>query len=386
MFTYESIQNQQLTIMSHAIIKTLMPIVVGIPISILTIRYFFKGSVLFRIMVYWISTLLMTDTLANISNFFPDLFPQYIVLPFGIIVILYFLNRTVKDVKKPLDESISGLQELTKGNLNVKINKNILGRKNELGKLTQSIQELSSKLKDVIENISIAADEINSTGQQLSSSSLQLSDSSSEQASSLEEISSTMEQIVSSIQLNAENSKQTETIAINTNHSLEEGTKSTNIALDSMNEIAEKITIINDIAFQTNLLALNAAVEAARAGEQGKGFAVVAAEVRRLAERSRDAANEIIEVSQKGAEISEQARELMNKNLPEIKRTTDLIQEISAATMEQKTGSMQVNESVQQLNSITQQNAASAEELASSAEELTAKSKNLTELISFFKL
>ncbi|MFK5949406.1 MAG: methyl-accepting chemotaxis protein [Methylococcales bacterium] len=143
---------------------------------------------------------------------------------------------------------------------------------------------------------------------------------------------------------------------------------------------------MNDIAFQTNLLALNAAVEAARAGDQGKGFAVVAAEVKRLAERSRDSANEIIEVSQKGASVSEQARELMNKNLPEIKRTSELIQEITAATLEQKSGAIQVNESVQQLNSITQQNASSAEELASSAEELTTKSKMLTELISFFKL
>ena len=372
--------------MSQALIKTLMPIVVGIPISVIAIRYFFKGSILFRIIVYWIFSVLLADTMANLSNFFPKLFPQYIVLPFAIIVILYLVIRTVKEVKAPLDESISSLQLLTQGNLNVKVNEGFLSKKNELGKLTISIQELSFKLKEVIESISTAADEINSTGQQLSSSSLQLSDSTSEQASSLEQISSTMEEIVSSIQLNADNSKQTETIAINTNHSLEESTKSTNIALDSMKEIAEKITVINDIAFQTNLLALNAAVEAARAGEQGKGFAVVAAEVRRLAERSRNAANEIIEVSQKGAGISEQARELMNKNLPEIKKTTDLIQEISAATIEQKTGSMQVNDSVQQLNNITQQNAASAEELASSAEELTAKSKNLTELISFFKL
>lgn len=153
-----------------------------------------------------------------------------------------------------------------------------------------------------------------------------------------------------------------------------------------MKKIAKKITIINDIAFQTNLLALNAAVEAARAGEHGKGFAVVATEVKKLAERSRNAANEIMEVIYKGSDISEKARKLMNKYLPEMQKTSQLIQEITAASLEQKSGSEQVNESVQQLNNITQENASSAEEVASSAEELTAKSKALNDLISFFKL
>jgi methyl-accepting chemotaxis protein len=195
-----------------------------------------------------------------------------------------------------------------------------------------------------------------------------------------------MEQIVSSIQQNADNASQTVSITINTNQSIEEGNKSTGIALDIMKEVAEKITVINEIAFQTNLLALNAAVEAARAGEHGKGFAVVAAEVRRLAERSSIAASEIISLSQKGAQVSQRARELMNKNLPEIQKTSHLIQEITSASLEQKSGSIQVNDSVQQLNGITQQNAASSEELASNAEELSAKSKQLIELISFFKI
>ena len=372
--------------MSKELFHAIVPLMFGLPLGILSIRYFFKGSILLKITAYWVVTLTVVDVLANLNGLYPEIFSNLLNIPIGLGVILYSFNRTAKEVRKPLDESIAALQKLAQGDLNIEVNKELINKNNELGRLTKSIDGLSKKLKEVIEGITVASNEIEGAGQQLSSNSLQLSHAANEQASSLEEISATMEEIVSSIQQNADNSKLTESIAINTNKGLEESAVSTNIALDAMNEIAEKITIINEIAFQTNLLALNAAVEAARAGDQGKGFAVVAAEVKRLAERSRNSASEIIEVSQKGAQVSEQARELMNKNLPEVKRTSELIQEISAASIEQRTGSMQVNESVQQLNSITQSNASSAEELASSAEELTAKSKNLTDLISFFKL
>lgn len=372
--------------MSKELFGALVPLMFGVPLGILSIYYFFKGSILFRITAYWVITLTVIDSLANLNGLYPETFSNLAVIPVGLGVILYFFNRTAREVRKPLDEAINKLQELTNGNLNVKVNKEYLQRNDELGRITQSIESLRAKLKEVIEGISDAANEIESAGKQLSASSFQLSGSANEQASSLEEISSTMEEIVEGIQQNSNHSKQTEKIAIESIHNLEEGTSSTNIALDAMKEIAEKITIINDIAFQTNLLALNAAVEAARAGEQGKGFAVVAAEVRRLAERSREAANQIIDVTQKGAQISEKARGIMNKSLPEIKRTSQLIQEISASSLEQKTASEQVNTSVQQLNTLTQQNAASAEELASSAEELTAKSSSLTDLITFFKI
>ncbi|MEA2107121.1 MAG: methyl-accepting chemotaxis protein [Bacteroidota bacterium] len=372
--------------MSKELIIAALPLIFGIPAAILAIRYFFKGSILFKITIYWVITVLTIDVLANLNCLYPNIFSKFIVIGFGIPFVLYFFYRVTQELRKPLDKSITLLERLTEGNLNIEIDKKLLNKNDELGRITRSIQKLSSKLKEVIQGISDAAVEIESSGEQLNSSSLQLSNSTNQQASSLEEISSTMEEIVSSIQQNADNSKQTEGIAINTNKSLEEGTNSTNIALDSMKEIAEKITIINDIAFQTNLLALNAAIEAARAGEHGKGFAVVATEVKQLAERSRNAANEIMDVIYKGSDVSEKARELMNKNLPEMQKTSQLIQEITAASLEQKSGSEQVNESVQQLNNITQENASSAEEVASSAEELTAKSKALNDLISFFKL
>ncbi|HPJ45253.1 MAG TPA: methyl-accepting chemotaxis protein [Tenuifilaceae bacterium] len=372
--------------MSKELIGALIPLMVGLPVGILTVRYFFKGSIMFYMSSLWLASLLVVATLANLKYTYSSIFPVYISTPLGILFAVYCMYLINKKVRKPLDNTINQLKQLSEGDLNLHVDTSFEKDEDEMGRLTKSIRILGDKLKDVIEGIAAASEEIANAGQQLSSSSINLSQAVNEQASSLEEISATMEEIVSSIQQNADNSKQTETIAVSTTQGLEEGNKSTNVALDSMKEIAEKITIINDIAFQTNLLALNAAVEAARAGDQGKGFAVVAAEVRRLAERSSLAANEIIAVSQKGATVSEKARELMNKNLPEMKKTSQLIQEISAASLEQKSGSMQVNESVQQLNSITQQNAASAEELASNAEELTARSQHLVDLISFFQM
>ncbi len=372
--------------MIKALASALIPLMLGIPIGLLSIRYFFKGSILYYMSALWLTSLLVAITATNLKYTFPHGFPVYYSFTLGAGFAIFCVYLVNKKVRKPLDNTITILQKMSEGDLNIKVNSEFEKTDDELGRLTKGIRILGEKLKDVIEGIVVASEEIENAGEQLSSSSLMLSEAVNEQASSLEEISATMEQIVSSIQQNAENSKQTEVIAVSTSNSLEEGNKSTNIALDSMKEIAEKISIINDIAFQTNLLALNAAVEAARAGDQGKGFAVVAAEVRRLAERSSMAANDIISVSKRGALVSEKARELMNKNLPEIKKTSSLIQEITAASLEQKTGSMQVNESVQQLNSITQQNAAAAEELASNAEELTAKSKHLTDLILFFRL
>jgi methyl-accepting chemotaxis protein len=195
-----------------------------------------------------------------------------------------------------------------------------------------------------------------------------------------------MEEMSSNIKQNADNSMQTEKIAIKSSQDAQEGGKAVAQTVTAMKEIADKISIIEEIARQTNMLALNAAIEAARAGEHGKGFAVVASEVRKLAERSQNAAGEISELSASSVEIAEKAGAMLANILPDIQRTAELVQEISAASKEQDTGAEQINKAIQQLDQVIQQNASAAEEMASTAEELSGQADGLISTIAFFKL
>jgi len=371
--------------MSKELIEVIAIMCIALPIGILTIRYFFKGSILFLIGSLWLASWVLLDVIVNLKYIYPKIFPSYVTTPLMIFFGIWLLSYVAKKTRKPLKDSISLLEKVSKGDLQVTVDKEGIDNNDELGMLKRALKELTEKLNEVIDGIATSAQELEQSGEQVMASSINLSEVSSEQASTLEEISCTMEEIVSTIHQNADNALQTEKIAVSTHTSLDEGVKATNIALDTLRDIAQKITIINDIAFQTNLLALNAAVEAARAGEHGRGFAVVAAEVRRLAERSRNAATEIIALSTNGANISSRAQELLNKNLIELGKTTDLIREISTSSSEQRSGTEQVNSSVQQLNGSTQQTAASSEELAASAEELTGKARQLNEMIAFFR-
>ncbi len=297
----------------------------------------------------------------------------------GVVILVYFVGRLVN----PLKELQEVARKVSEGELNVKAN---IQQNDEIGALGGAIDQMVEKLREIVENIKYGAKNISSASEQVSSSSQQLSQGASEQASSTEEVSSSMEEMVSNIQQNSDNAQQTEKIAKEASEGIQEGNKAAQNSVTSMREIAEKISIINDIAFQTNILALNAAVEAARAGEYGKGFAVVAEEVRKLAERSSEAANEIDEKSKYGVDISEKAGQKLEEIVPEIDKTSKLVQEITAASNEMNSGADQVNNAIQQLNSVTQQNASSSEELATSAEELSSQAEQLRQTIAFFNL
>lgn len=297
----------------------------------------------------------------------------------GIILALVLTSL----INNPIKKGVRFAEELAAGNLEARID---VDQKDEIGILAKALQGMAEKLKNIVLNIMSGADNIAAAAVELSSSSQQVSQGASEQASSAEEVSSSMEEMAANIQQNTDNANQTEKIALIAADGIKTGSESTDIAVDAMKNIADKIKIVNDIAFQTNILALNAAVEAARAGEHGKGFAVVAAEVRKLAERSKIAADEIDLLSKNGVEVSERAGTKLQEIVPEIEKTAKLVQEIAAASNEQNSGADQVNNAIQQLNQVTQQNAAASEEMATSSEELSSQAEELKRLISFFKV
>jgi methyl-accepting chemotaxis protein len=249
-----------------------------------------------------------------------------------------------------------------------------------------AIKNMVEKLSQIIGNVNDVAANIASASNEVSGTAQSMSQSTNEQAASVEETSASVEQMGASINQNSENAKVTDGIATQAAKQATDGGVAVKETVTAMKQIAGKIGIIDDIAYQTNLLALNAAIEAARAGEHGKGFAVVAAEVRKLAERSQVAAQEIGELASGSVSKAEDAGKLLDAIVPAINKTSDLVQEITAASEEQTSGAAQINTAMNQLNQITQQNASATEELAATAEEMSSQAEQLQQLMGFFKV
>ncbi|MBF0406313.1 MAG: MCP four helix bundle domain-containing protein [Candidatus Riflebacteria bacterium] len=280
-----------------------------------------------------------------------------------------------------MDVITDAAKDIAKGNLTVDIRE-----RSPEDELMRALAAMIKKLSEVVINVKSASEQVATGSIETSSSAQTLSQGATEQASAAEEASSSMEEMSSNIQQNADNASQTEKIAVKAAEDARQGGKAVAETVAAMNEIASKIAIIEEIARQTNLLALNAAIEAARAGEHGKGFAVVASEVRKLAERSQLAAGEIRKLSASSVEIAGKAGEMLAKIVPDIQKTAELIQEISAACKEQNTGAEQINKAIQQLDQVIQQNAGASEELASTSEEMTSQAEQLKSVISFFRV
>jgi methyl-accepting chemotaxis protein len=320
------------------------------------------------------------DHLAEMQNTINSV----LFVSFALFVVFSLLLAS--SISGALKRTVTSLRELSEGDLSITIKQSYLKRRDEIGNISNAVNNLATQMRQVIVGVQRESAQISEISNQLKETSNQLASGSNEQAEFVENISSTMEEVSRNISQNAENAHQTNQISLNANASLKGVSEKSQEAISANETITKRINMISEIAFQTNVLALNAAIEAARAGEAGKGFAVVASEVQMLAEKSKSVSDEIVNLTETAYELAAKAGEVMADTIPKIEQTSNLVREISLASEEQNTGAKKVNTSIQQLNALAQQSAASSEELAASAEHLSTQSDRLMESVSFYRL
>jgi len=308
------------------------------------------------------------------------------IIPLATVIIVCCLVYLNKYVRRDLDSINQKIISLSSGNIQVSFDEKTLSRKDEIGQIASSLVQFIGNLKIILVEIQEIVEIVSSSSTNQSASSQEISDGAHQQATATEEVSSNMDEIATNIEVNTQNARHTQQIVQTASDSVRKSSNTTMKSVESMKQIAEKIKIINDIAFQTNILSLNASVEAARAGDHGKGFAVVASEVRKLAENSKLAADEIEKLSAKGVSLSDEAYRELSAVVPQIEETVRLVSEIASNSIEQNNGTSQVNSSIAHLNIVTQQNATVSEKLASNAEQLKIHAQKLKEKIMFFKI
>ncbi len=299
------------------------------------------------------------------------------------VLVALFSWMIARNIIGPLKEAAAMAQSLAEGDLTVRVQARF---RDETGRLLEAMGGMADRLQEVIAQVRSGADNLASASNEVSATAQTISQGATEQAASVEETSASIEQLNASVQQNTENARITNGIATSSSEEAGRGGEAVNKTVAAMKQIAGKIGLIEDIAYKTNLLSLNAAIEAARAGEHGKGFTVVAAEVRKLAENSRVTAQEINELATNSVAVAEEAGKLLAQMVPNIGKTADLVEEITAASGEQSTGVSQINDSMGQLDKATQQNASASEELAATAEELSGQASQLQQAVSFFRL
>ena len=308
------------------------------------------------------------------------------ILIFSVAAIFVSIIVTLvisRGITKPLQDVVSVVETISSGDLTKSV---IVDRNDEIGRLFGAMARMTGKLNEMIGEVRMGAGSVSTAATQVASSASSVSQGTSEQAAAVEQVTSSMEEMNASITQNAENSRKMEQMARKGAQDATQSGQAVLEAVSAMKSIAEKIAVIEAIAYQTNMLALNAAIEAARAGEHGRGFAVVAGEVRNLAERCRTAAQEIGGLAASNVQIAERSGGLLNELVPAIQKTADLVQEVAATSGEQAAGVSQINRAIGQVGLVTQRNAAGAEELSSTAEELASQAEALQDMISFFRV
>ncbi len=324
-----------------------------------------------------------TETMHSILHSVDRTADIYIISALLMLAMFVIATLTVgKRLGRKAKKTARGIDIIASGDLTTVVD---LPFADEFGDIARSVNQMAELMRQSIDNIVENANDINQSSQEIAQTSSDMNQNAGMQTASAQEVSASIEQMSQGINHNADNAKITEEITQKALQSIRQSSQASQQSKDAMQQIAEKITVIDDIAFQTNILALNAAVEAARAGEHGKGFAVVAAEVRKLAEKSSIAAAEIDKVSNECVAVSENADQLLKNIIPEIEKTADLVREISSSSMQQRTGIEQITNAVRQLNAITQQYAASSQQLATTSQSLAGKSDELKESVKFFK-
>jgi methyl-accepting chemotaxis protein len=359
-------------------------IVIGIPVAYIFLRIFFRKSIFFKVGLLWVVSLLLTDMLGELNNYYPESFPTWVTIPVGFGVTIYMMYHIAKSIRTPLNETIKKVTLLSEGTLNLPVDNKLLKLENELGTLNKTIIDHSQKLTKAVADITESANNMTSSGKSLNEAAQYLAMGASAQAASVEEVSSSMEEMLANIIQNSENAGKTSKISNKATDTLSNVIAASEKSMVSNDEIMRKISIINDIAYQTNILALNAAVEAARAGDAGRGFAVVALEVRKLAETSKEAADEINKIIRQNYEISKEAGRLLEELSPEIKVSNDLVEQISLASQEQSQGAGQINNAIIELNNISQQNSVTSEELSANSEELLKQAEKMKSAFNYF--
>ncbi len=358
--------------------------VIVTPICLFIASRIYKKSIVFVIASIVLSIAVLTAVIAFLAgeNGFIHLFWGGPLVAIAMFICFSVIH---KSISRPIKATVTVLEAMADGKFEQVSNKKFLHKKDEIGILLRSLDATVGKLGGIVSSINNVVDNLAAGSNQMSSAASEISQGASEQAAAVEEVSSSLEEMASAVKQNVEYTDQTEKTALK---AAKDADKSGNLVVQSIqavNEIAAKILFIEEIARQTNLLALNAAIEAARAGESGRGFAVVASEVRKLAERSQSAAGEIKELSVKTTNLTNMAGETLQKLIPDIRKTAEMIQEVNGSSQEQAMGIEQINSSVMQLSQVVQNNTAMAEHSASLAEELSSQAANLEEAVSWFQ-